>query len=153
MRVTRWGEFGILCSLYLARKGENEAVGAAEIAEKQSIPIQYTQQILQRLRKGGIIKSVRGPKGGYALVRSPIETTLKDILYAAEGETFEVICESDPVYTEKCEGRVCGLRSVWTELRTVVDDFLSKRSLAWLIENESLGFPPSEVLVPLSKAN
>ena len=140
MRITKWGEYGILCSLYLARKHQEGAVGAAEIAETQEIPLQYTQQILQRLRKGGIIKSVRGPKGGYALRRSPEETTLKDILYAAEGDTFEVVCDVHPVYSEMCGTKNCGLRSVWHDLKQAVDVLLEQRTLAWIMAKETEDF-------------
>ena len=80
MKITKWGEYGILCCVYLAQNNGNRAVGAGEISESQSIPLQYTHQILQRLRKGGIIESLRGPHGGYRLAKSAENTTLKDIL-------------------------------------------------------------------------
>ena len=152
MRVTKWGEYGILCSLYMARKQHQGPIGAAEIAEAQEIPIQYTQQILQRLRKGDIIKSVRGPKGGYTLTRSPELTTLKDILYAAEGDTFEVLCESHPVYHELCEAKNCGLKSVWIDLKRAVDELLEKRTLATVMAMESGGAEWSE-LVPAPRGH
>lgn len=144
MRVTKWGEFGILCSLYLARKYSEGAVGAAEIAERQLIPLQYTQQILQRLRKGKVIQSVRGPHGGYRLARSPEAITLKDILYAAEGATFEIICETKPVYDEQCSADrqpACGLRNVWYELRESIDALLTARTLASLLGNAETHAP------------
>lgn len=109
MRITRWGEYGILCCMYLARRlvppGEasgGAAVGASEIADQQGIPTQYAQQILHRLRKGGVIKSVRGPHGGFLLNRPPEQINLYEILLAAEGHTFELICENDPIYPETC---------------------------------------------------
>ena len=156
MRITRWGEYGILCSLYLAKKAKEHgssdqaAVGAAEIGETQGIPIQYTQQILQRLRKGDIIKSVRGPHGGYQLSRSPEETNLKDVLNAAEGATFEIICDTNPVYADMCEsGRACALRGVWHDLKSAVDALLEQRTLAMLLELQTDDvFPNANKLVP-----
>ncbi|NLF25682.1 MAG: Fe-S cluster assembly transcriptional regulator IscR, partial [Deltaproteobacteria bacterium] len=65
MRITKWGEYGILCCLYLARHGSEHSVGALELSRERHIPLQYTQQILQRLRRGGVIESLRGPGGGY----------------------------------------------------------------------------------------
>jgi Rrf2 family iron-sulfur cluster assembly transcriptional regulator len=147
MRVTKWGEYGILCSLYLARQQHDGPIGASEIAEAQQIPIQYTQQILQRLRKGNIIQSVRGPKGGYALTRPPELTTLKEILYAAEGDTFEVLCESQPIYNELCESRHCGLKSVWIDLKRAVDHLLDQRTLASIMSMEE-AMPTEGLLVP-----
>lgn len=136
MRVTKWGEYGILCSLYLATKVKEGPIGAQEISEAKSIPLQYTQQILQRLRKGGIIKSARGPNGGYSLCRTPEQTTLKDIFCAAEGDTFEVVCDTDPIYPDRCGQEPCGLHSVWNDLKASIDQLLASRSLAWVIEKE-----------------
>lgn len=139
MRVTKWGECGILCSLYLARKHGQPPVGAAEIAESQGLDLQYTQQVLQRLRKGSVIESVRGPHGGYHLTRAPEEITLKDILYAAEGDTFEIICDYAPIHPDAvapshCADKdSCGLHGVWQELRSAIDALLSARTLAHLL--------------------
>lgn len=143
MRVTKWGECGILCALHLAKKFGEPAVGAAEIAETQGIDLPYTQQILQRLRKGDIIESVRGPKGGYKLQRPPKEITLKDILYAVEGDTFQVICEHAPLHPvadepSRCSTREsCSLHEVWQELRVAIDKLLEERTLEDLVTSES----------------
>ena len=146
MRITRWGEYGILSCLYLARKFAAEPIGAAEISQAHAIPLQYTQQILHRLRKGAIIKSARGPHGGFSLTNEPAETSLKEILQAAEGRTFEVICESDPIYPEECLSKVdCGLKHVWHELKVAVDRLLDSYTLEQLLKLESA---QSEQLVP-----
>ncbi len=132
--------------MYLARRSQTEgtakAIGAAEIAEAQSIPLQYTQQILHRLRKGGVIKSVRGPHGGFSLARSAASINLKEILDAAEGHTFEVICEVDPVrpnarHPHRCSADYnCSLKQVWQSLRTTVNQYLESRSLEQLVAAE-----------------
>lgn len=143
MRVTKWGEFGILCSLFLAESQQSSgaengpSVNATEIAEARSIPLQYTHQILQRLKKGGIIISERGPKGGYRLSRDPKEISLRDVLVAAEGGTFEVVCDSNPVYGESCAANtLCALRGVWGEVKNSVDSVLDSHNLASLIESQ-----------------
>jgi Rrf2 family protein len=142
MRVTKWGECGILCALHLAKHYGELAIGAAEIADSQGIDLPYTQQILQRLRKGDVIESVRGPKGGYKLQRPPAAITLKDILYAVEGDTFQVICENSPLHPEsdgptRCSTRdSCGLHGVWQDLRTAIDKLLAERTLEDLIRSE-----------------
>lgn len=150
MRVTKWGEYGVLCSLYLAKVERGEAIGAADIAAAQLIPLQYTQQILQRLRKGGIIKSVRGPHGGYCLARPATDISLKDILYAAEGATFEVVCEENPVQST-CVFEGCGLSRIWYDLREQIDALLSARSLAELAKLDLLA--KAEALVPGPRAH
>ena len=153
MRVTKWGECGILCSLYLAQKHGQAPVGAAEIAESQGLDLQYTQQVLPRLRKGSVIESVRGPHGGYNLTRPPEQISLKDILYAAEGDTFEIICDYAPIHPDaaspsQCVDKSsCGLHGVWQELRVAIDDLLSTRTLAHLLKLQ----PPQGALIQLGK--
>ncbi len=152
MRITKWGECGILCSLYLAQHYKEGSIGAAEIAKSQGLDLQYTQQILQRLRKGAIIDSMRGPHGGYSLVRPPEEITLKDILYAAEGDTFQIICDYAPIYpTTESPGccstqENCSLHTVWQELRSAIDTLLEQRTLAYLMRLKS----PQSALIQLS---
>lgn len=149
MRVTKWGECGILCSLHLARRHGDAAVGAIEIAESQGLDLQYTQQILQRLRKGGVIESSRGPHGGYRLAQSPEKITLKSILYATEGDTFQIICENAPIHPNPDDSSMCAtketcsLHNVWQDLRTAIDELLEKRTLADLLTFE--GAEPSLV--------
>ncbi len=132
MRITQWGEYGLHCSLQIARReGEGAAtIGAAEIADEQGIALEYAQQILQRLRRGSIIESVRGPHGGYKLSRPATEITVGHVLTAAEGDTFEVICDSKPLNTERCHaGNLCNLRVLWHELRDHVNEFMDTRTL------------------------
>jgi len=134
MRITKWGEYGILCCLYLARKSPSESVGAAELARYQAIPLQYTQQILQRLRRGGIIASVRGPGGGYKLARDAAKISLKDILQTAEGDTFQVICNTNTISCHNGSS-ACPLKPVWKELKSAVDALLANKTLASLVTN------------------
>ena len=132
MRITQWGEYGVHLSVYIAHKQIESGgpVSANDIARSQSIAADYAQQILQRLRKGGIIESVRGPLGGFKLSRPAAEITLYDILVAAEGDSFEVICENHPLNNERCApGNLCSLRELWYDLKLHVDTFLKKETL------------------------
>jgi len=150
MRVTQWGEFGIHCAAYLAERAKHGdlRVSAPEIAESQGIALQYAQQILQRLRKGAVVESERGPRGGYRLARPADEISLFDILKAAEGSTFEVMCESKPLDEQRCsESTICNLRVFWHEFRESVDSFLRARTLASLLEADS-----SSSIVPMPSA-
>jgi Rrf2 family cysteine metabolism transcriptional repressor len=139
MRVTKWGECGILCAVYLAERYGQGTVGALEISESQGLDIQYTQQILQRLRKGGVIESERGPRGGYRLAQAPEQITLKDILYATEGDTFQIICDYAPIHPNAEDGahcatkETCGLHGVWQDLRNAIDKLLEQRTLKDLV--------------------
>lgn len=140
MRITQWGEYGIHCSVIIAQS-ENQSsspVGAEHIAGELNIDLQYAQQVLQRLRRKGIIKSVRGPHGGYRLSRPSDEITLEDILKASEGETMEIICESKPIKLHACHNATpCYLRDVWHLLRRHIDSFLQGYSLTQLAAQDT----------------
>ena len=145
MRITQWGEYGTLCALHIARLSRDgkSPVGASDIAEALSIATDYTQQVLQRLRKGNIVESIRGPNGGYCLAKPEEEITLKNILIAAEGETFEIICDTKPISQERCATSVpCNLRDIWQDLKTHIDTYLDSKTLADLIyESDTKGLP------------
>lgn len=137
MRITQWGEYATQFCIFIAKQelSQQKAVSATEIASSLAVDQLYAQQILQRLRRGNIIQSVRGAQGGYRLTKSVDEVTLKDILVAAEGDTFEPLCESKPIDQHKCStSTYCGLRGVWYELREHIDQFLTARTLRTLLD-------------------
>ena len=140
MRITQWGEYGVHCAVIISRseKQSQNPVGAEYIAGELNIDLQYAQQVLQRLRRHGIIKSVRGPHGGYQLSRSSDEISLEEILKASEGGTMDIICESKPIKLDVCHnGSPCYLRDIWHSLRKHIDDFLQGYSLSQLASQES----------------
>ena len=71
MRITTWAEYGLICSLNLARRYGNGPVTGREIATQERLPADYVEQILLRMRRAGIVTSVRGAHGGYVLARHP----------------------------------------------------------------------------------
>lgn len=148
MRITQWGEYGIHLSAYIAQQQSETGapVPANDIAKSQSIAADYAHQILQRLRKGGIIESVRGPLGGYRLTRPPEQITLLDILVAAEGESFEIICDNRPIGNERCSPNGnCSLRGLWHDLKDHIDSFLKKETLRSLSQREPLASMPVQI--------
>ena len=155
MRITQWGEYATHFCIYFARQSSGDtsanrtSLTATEIAKEHGIDQLYAQQILQRLRKGNLIKSIRGAQGGYQLSKEPSQITLRDILSAAEGETFEMICDSKPINESKCAPTsLCSLRGVWRELKTSIDDFLETKTL---LELSSKLPTQKEVLTQIGK--
>lgn len=143
MRFTKWGEYGLLFCVYLAKQkaivDSPISIGAAELGDSHSVPLQYAQQILHRLRKGGVIKSIRGPRGGFQLTKNPKNFTMKDILTVAEGSTFEVMCDSSPVF-ESCSsgGTPCSVKHVWRHLKRRIDEALDEMTLSEVAATEDL---------------
>lgn len=141
MRVTKWGEYALLFCIYLGKQhgAGNVKIGAAELGTACKIPTAYAQQVLHRLRKSKVISSSRGPKGGFTLVKAPSELTLREILLAAEGETFEVMCDSHPLYSEcRADGFQCSLKTVWHDVKNAIDNTLDNISLQSIIDRNAV---------------
>ena len=139
MRVTTWTEYSLIISLHLARRGRgvNEPVAARELADAERLPADYVEQILLRLRRAGLVESVRGAKGGYYLARDPSAISVRDVMTASEHQTFEVNCEVHPVNADRCHpGASCSIRPIWLALQQRVDDFLANISLHDLMRQE-----------------
>ncbi len=138
MRITTWAEYGLLVTVHLARRDGALPVPARDMAEAEGLPADYVEQILLRLRRAGLVSSVRGAKGGYHLARDPHTISVRDVLEAAEHRTFEVNCESHPVNAERCQpGGSCSIRPVWKALQRRVDEMLDSISLADLTMEEA----------------
>ncbi len=150
MRVTTWTEYSLIISLHLARRGGvgSEPVAARELADAERLPADYVEQILLRLRRAGLVESVRGAKGGYYLARHPASISVRDVMTASEHQTFEVNCASHPVDADRCAPAAqCSIRPVWVALQQRVDALLGGISLADLMKQE----PQVQELVSLER--
>jgi len=138
MRVTTWAEYGLIVSLSLARRVGDGPVAAREVAEGERLPHDYVEQILLRLRRAGLVESVRGAKGGYLLARDPHDVSVKDVMEASEHVTFEVNCDHHQVDARRCSpDAACSIRPVWRMLERRINDFLSGVTLADLTHDEA----------------
>src|SRR3954469_25823996 len=97
MRITTWAEYGVICALHLAKRAEQGPVTGRDIAAQERLPADYVEQILLRLRRADVIKSVRGARGGYMLSRPADQITIRDVIHASELETFDLHCVSHPI--------------------------------------------------------
>ena len=138
MRVTTWAEYGLIVSLHLARRMGNGPVAARDMAEREKLPADYVEQILLRLRRAGLVDSVRGARGGYLLARGPEEITVRDVLDASEHGTFEVNCECHRVADTRCStDTACSIRPVWQLLQRRIDETLASIRLGDLLHEEA----------------
>jgi len=85
MRFSLQAQYAICGVFDLAYNGEGEPVRVKVVGERQAIPIRYLEQIFQRLRRAAIVRSKRGPGGGYVLARPPAEISLRDVVESVEG--------------------------------------------------------------------
>lgn len=138
MRITTWAEYGLIVAVHLARREDGSPVPARELAKGEGLPADYVEQILLKLRRAGIVRSVRGARGGYALARQPENVSVRDVVEAAEHRTFEVNCDSYRVHPARCDSGVeCSIRPVWRALQARIDGLLASVSLADLARGEA----------------
>lgn len=138
MRVTTWTEYSLIISLHLARRRREGvgAVAARELAEQERLPADYVEQILLRLRRSGLVDSIRGAKGGYLLSRDAETISVRDVMSAADHQTFEMNCDHHPIDAERCAPTsACSIRPVWVALQHRIDDLLGSISLADLLQD------------------
>ncbi len=88
MIFSKRSRYGIRALIDLARNAENGSMQLNEIADRNSISVKYLEQIFASLRKAGIIKSIKGPQGGYLLARPPKDIRAADIIVALDGSYF-----------------------------------------------------------------
>lgn len=139
MRITTWAEYGLICALHLARRGEAGPVSGRDLAERERLPADYVEQILQRLRRAGVVASTRGAHGGYALTRSPSAISVREVIAASELATFDLHCVSHPVNDERCSAsQTCSIRPVWILLQDRIDTVLEGVHLSDLLYEEPL---------------
>ena len=137
MRITTWAEYGLICSLHLARRFGDGPITGRDVATRERLPVDYVEQILLRLRRAGLVNSTRGARGGYVLARPPAEVTVREVLAASEHATFDLHCVSHPVGEERCaESQNCSIRPVWQMLQRKIDDVLDSVVLADLLVDE-----------------
>ena len=137
MNISTRGRYGIRACMELAANFGGRAMQVSQIARVQGIPEKYLAQIIHHLRKAGLVRSVRGARGGYTLARPPAEVGLDEIMEALEGTFNPVECVEKP---ETC-ARVpsCGARVFWCRLRDSVRGALSSMTLKDLVQAESEG--------------
>src|SRR6478735_3202971 len=123
----------------LASQSDGRPVALADIAERQEISLSYLEQLFAMLRKGGLVKSVRGPGGGYLLAHDRAETRIADIILAVDEPIRATRCT--PGAPVGCRGNRtrCATHDLWEELGNQIHLYLSSVSLADVCEHRVLG--------------
>ena len=134
MRYTTKTEYGVVALAYMAKKPEGSSLTVKEIAKAEHFSFTYIEKIFQKLRQAAIITSHQGKEGGYILARPPSEITLRQIIEALEGHTFDVFCEPEVREGIICTHlSVCSIRPVWAKTKEVLDglyDSINLESIA-----------------------
>ena len=134
MRTTAKADYAVRAAVELAASAGEGTMKAEQIAEAQSIPLNFLENILAELRRAGIVESRRGAAGGYLLAKPPEDVSLADVIRAVEGPLANVRGMSPDVL--EYEGSAERLRDVWVALRASVRAVLEQVTLADVAKGE-----------------
>ncbi len=143
MRLSTKGRYAVMAMADLARHGRDDggavrAVSLAEIATRQEISLSYLEQLFARLRKGGLVQSVRGPGGGYRLAKPADVTVVSEIVLAVDEPIRATRCAAHGT-PRGCmlRGERCITHNLWEDLGDEIHRYLSSVSLEDVILNRT----------------
>ena len=145
MRLTTKGRFAVTAMIDLALRQNSGPVTLAAISQRQQISLSYLEQLFARLRKGGLVRSVRGPGGGYRLAAPATATVISAIVQAVD----------EPLRATRCaqhnggrgcmaKGERCLTHDLWDALSLQIEDYLSHISLADVLDGRLTPGPSAQ---------
>lgn len=132
MKLTMKGDYGLRAMLDMAVYYGQGPIESADIAGRQHIPEKYLDQILMVLRKEGLVKSLRGPKGGHMLAKPPGQITMAQVMQALEGYVPPMECLPNPDSCKLSAG--CALRGVWRQIDAMTQQILTSTTIEELAQ-------------------
>jgi len=143
MRTTTKGRFAVTAMIDLALRSARGPVSLSSIAQRQKISLSYLEQLFGKLRRSGLVESIRGPGGGYTLALPNESITVADIVAAVDGMD-DVRLDDDPGASREGGDR-CDTSQLWKDLKSRMIEFLGSITLKMLVdEHLANGFPAQE---------
>lgn len=139
MKLSTKGRYAVMAMVDLAQFGADGPITLADIAERQEISLSYLEQLFAKLRRGGLVRSVRGPGGGYLLAFPSDEIRISDIIHAVDEPIRATRCEPDRSTGCMSKRSRCLTHDLWSELGHQIHLFLSSVSLADVCAGRVLG--------------
>jgi Rrf2 family protein len=132
MKLSTRGRYATRALLDLALHGNDGPTLVKDISRRQEVSGRYLEQILTPLKVAGLVRAVRGSRGGFLLARSPDEIRLSEIIQVMEGSTAPVDCVDEAQLCHRSPR--CAVREVWTELKRAIDGVLESVTLQALVD-------------------
>jgi Rrf2 family protein len=144
MKLSTRTRYGTRALLDLAIHQYGSPVSLKDIAERQQISLQYLEHLITPLIAAGMIRSIRGPKGGVALAKSPNQITLSQIMKLLEGSTTLVECVDNPKLCSRADS--CVTRDIWDEMNKAMNRVMESTTLQDLVERQKNKKPSKEAM-------
>ena len=133
MKLTSKGRCAVMAMADLAKNNAKKPINLTEISLRQGISISFLEQIFLKLKKNNLVKSSRGPSGGYSLTRSPEEIKLLSIIEAVDEKVKTLGCKKES--KKGCNGKSikCITHNLWDDLEMLINNFFEKNTLKDII--------------------
>ncbi|MBL6974769.1 MAG: Rrf2 family transcriptional regulator [Deltaproteobacteria bacterium] len=137
MRISARAEYALLALMELSNNETDRPIQSREISSRAGVPKPFLDQLLLDLRRSGLVRSVRGPGGGYVLARTPGDITVRDAMAVVEGSTLNTQCGIKSSDGAPCKRlNTCALMEVWNRVDDAIDGVLATTTLADLAERQ-----------------
>ncbi len=146
MRLSTKGRYAVMAMVDLARYSGGNPVALSDIAERQEISLSYLEQLFAKLRRGGLVRSVRGPGGGYLLGRAMDSLRISDIILAVDEPLKATRCKPGSAAGCHSDKSRCLTHDLWEELGNQIHLYLSSVTLEDVVQRRVLG--TSHVFAP-----
>ncbi len=135
MRITTKGCYGLRAMIELASQDGGHPLSMEMISDSRNISRKYLHALMTSLRSAGLVKSIRGPGGGYTLARSPKNINIKEILLALEGPLAPSSCSEEPSACER--SNTCPMLGLWNRINDVTEKLLEGVTLEDVAQEEN----------------
>ena len=137
MKLTNKGRYAVMAMADLANNNTKQPTNLTEISLRQGISISFLEQIFLKLKRNNLVKSSRGPFGGYFLSKLPEEIKLLSIIKAVDEKVKTVGCKKDS--KKGCNGKSfkCITHNMWDDLESHINSFFEKNTLSDVISKEN----------------
>lgn len=135
MKISTKGRYGLRAVIDIAITSQEDPAPLSDIAMRQNLSISYLEQLIAKLRKAGIVNSVRGAKGGYTLAKSTDNISVGEVLRALEGDLNPVDCAEITGEGESCDGSsLCVTKYVWKRISDSINNTVNTLMLSEIID-------------------
>ena len=139
MKLTTKGRYAVMAMADLASYQNGKPVSLNDISLRQNISLSYLEQLFSKLKNEKLVKSIRGPSGGYILEKNPKDIKLSNIIFAVDEQVRTLNCKKDS--KKGCNGKTmkCITHNLWEDLEQHINNFFENVSLSDLLKQKQTG--------------
>tara|TARA_A100001037_G_C14842923_1_gene497358 strand:- start:113 stop:538 length:426 start_codon:yes stop_codon:yes gene_type:complete len=136
MKLTTKGRYAVMAMADLAANQQLKPVSLTDISLRQNISLSYLEQLFSKLKNEKLVKSIRGPQGGYVLEKNPRDIKISSIIFAVDEQVKTLNCRKES--KRGCNGKAtkCITHNLWDDLEKHINNFFEKVSLNDLIKQK-----------------